>query len=77
MALLSRASRCFTAAAPAAPQRRVALVVRASHKTVEVKVPAFVKPAVVAAVANVIAALPASAAGKLFDFNLTLPVSIL
>lgn len=36
--------------------------------------PAFVKPAAVAAVANVIMALPASAdAGKLFDFNLTLP----
>lgn len=33
------------------------------------------KPATVAAVANIIMALPASAdAGKLFDFNLTLPV---
>jgi F-type H+-transporting ATPase subunit b len=37
--------------------------------------PAIVKPAIATAVANVIMALPAAAeSGKLFDFNLTLPV---
>lgn len=75
MAAMLSQTRCFTAAARAAPQRRVALVVRASSKPVQQELPAFVKPAAVAAVANMIAALPASAAGKLFDFNLTLPVS--
>lgn len=34
----------------------------------------LVKPAFTAAVSNVIMAMPAEAAGKLFDFNLTLPV---
>lgn len=48
------------------------MVVRASTKP---QLPAVVKPALTAAVANLIAVLPAAAeSGKLFDFNLTLPV---
>ncbi len=39
------------------------------------QLPALAKPAFATAVANVLMALPAAAeAGKLFDFNLTLPV---
>lgn len=75
MALLSKsASRAAVQACR--PQRRVAVVVRAQQQ--KPQLPAFVKPATVAAVANIIAALPASAeAGKLFDFNLTLPVRLI
>lgn len=66
-------TRCFAAGArPAAPTRAVRMVVRASTKP---QMPAIVKPAIATAVANVIMALPAAAeSGKLFDFNLTLPV---
>jgi hypothetical protein len=73
MALLSK-STMKGAFAQARPARRVAVVVRAQQQ--KPQLPAFVKPAMVAGVANLIAALPSSAdAGKLFDFNLTLPVS--
>jgi len=49
------------------------MVVRASSQ--KQQLPSIVKPAVIAAVSNIIMALPASAeAGKLFDFNLTLPI---
>lgn len=74
MALLARSTRAFSAAT-ARPQRRVLAVRAQVQQKPEAQLPAFVKPAAVAAVANFIAALPASAeAGKLFDFNLTLPV---
>ena len=39
--------------------------------------PAFVQPALAAAAANILTALPAHAeAGKIFDFNLTLPIMV-
>jgi len=51
------------------------MVVRASSQPQKVQVPAVVKPAIATVVANVIMAMPALAEpGKLFDFNLTLPV---
>jgi len=53
----------------------VRLVVRASSQPQKVQLPAVVKPAIATVVANVIMAMPAAAeAGKLFDFNLTLPI---
>eukprot|EP01023_Acetabularia_acetabulum_P019743 TRINITY_DN200_c0_g1_i1.p1 TRINITY_DN200_c0_g1~~TRINITY_DN200_c0_g1_i1.p1 ORF type:complete len:225 (-),score=67.04 TRINITY_DN200_c0_g1_i1:753-1394(-) len=60
-------------------QRASSVVVRAqAPKTQErknVDLSCAVKPAVVAAVTNVLLSMPAHAeAGKLFDFNLTLPV---
>ena len=40
-----------------------------------IELPAAVKPAALAAMVNILAVLPAHAeAGKIFDFNLTLPV---
>jgi len=49
------------------------MVVRATSQ--KPQLPSIVKPAMIAAVSNVIMALPAAAeAGKLFDFNLTLPI---
>uniref|UniRef100_A0A383V6P9 ATP synthase subunit b', chloroplastic n=1 Tax=Tetradesmus obliquus TaxID=3088 RepID=A0A383V6P9_TETOB len=49
------------------------MVVRASGQ--KQQLPAVVKPAIATAVANIIMAMPAAAeAGKLFDFNLTLPI---
>jgi F-type H+-transporting ATPase subunit b len=51
------------------------MVVRASSQPQKVQLPAVVKPAIATVVANVIMAMPAAAeAGKLFDFNLTLPI---
>lgn len=42
-----------------------------------IELPAAVKPAATAMVANLILALPAAAEpGKIFDFNLTLPIMI-
>ncbi len=42
-----------------------------------VELPAAVKPAATAFVANALLALPAAAeAGKIFDFNLTLPIMV-
>lgn len=62
------------AAQPARPVR--CMVVRASSSQKQQQpLASIVKPAVIGAVANVIMALPAAAeAGKLFDFNLTLPI---
>jgi len=87
MALLSRSTKAFAsstrqAAAPA-PCRAVRLVVRASAQKQQQKqqqqpafqLPAAVRPALATVVANVLMALPAAAeGGKLFDFNLTLPI---
>jgi len=51
------------------------MVVRASSTQQKVQLPAAIKPAVATVVANVLMALPAAAeAGKLFDFNATLPI---
>eukprot|EP00879_Flechtneria_rotunda_P000116 GHRR01000175.1.p1 GENE.GHRR01000175.1~~GHRR01000175.1.p1 ORF type:complete len:210 (+),score=69.92 GHRR01000175.1:70-699(+) len=56
----------------AQPVRTVRMVLRATSQK---QMPAIAKPAIATAVANAIMALPAAAeAGKLFDFNLTLPV---
>jgi F-type H+-transporting ATPase subunit b len=54
-------------------------VVRASQQqnqaSRQVQLPAFIKPAALTALANVLATLPAHAeAGKIFDFNLTGPI---
>ncbi|KAK9814700.1 hypothetical protein WJX72_010108 [[Myrmecia] bisecta] len=71
-----------------ASQRSVRLVVRAQEQQTgsslrhaaeqalrHANLPAFVKPAAMTAVANVLMTLPAHAeAGKIFDFNLTLPI---
>lgn len=72
-------TKCFagaSAARTAQPTRAVRMVVRASSQK---QLPAIVKPVakpiVSAIVANALMALPAAAeAGKLFDFNLTLPI---
>ncbi len=41
----------------------------------DAKLPAFVRPAALVAISNALMALPAHAdAGKIFDFNLTLPI---
>ena len=65
-----------TASKQAVAPRMVRLVVRAqAPQAPKVQLPQLLKPAVAAAIANVIMALPASAeAGKLFDFNATLPI---
>jgi F-type H+-transporting ATPase subunit b len=73
-------ARPFTARVVAKPARvaRVATAVRCSVKPVQavskIMNASAVRPALVTLVANVLMALPASAEGKLFDFNLTLPV---
>lgn len=70
------------ACAPPAPLRAVRMVVRAAQKQqpiemLQQQISAMAKPAVLAAVANAIMAMPASATvGKLFDFNLTLPAMV-
>lgn len=79
---LARAKCTFTSAAAARPKavRMQRLAVRASTRpqlpAVDVQqLSKLVKPTAVAVIANVIAAMPAAAdAGKLFDFNLTLPI---
>jgi len=71
-----------SSATKAASRRSVSLVVRASAQQQRpqraLQLPsleATVKPAVAAAVTNLLMVLPASAEpGKLFDFNLTLPI---
>ena len=41
----------------------------------QAKLPAFIRPAALVAISNALMALPAHAdAGKIFDFNLTLPI---
>mmetsp|Transcript_29725 Transcript_29725/g.75730 ORF Transcript_29725/g.75730 Transcript_29725/m.75730 type:complete len:209 (-) Transcript_29725:522-1148(-) len=73
-ALLNKTRLPFaTASRPAAPKRAV-VVVKAQQQVERPKVANLVQPAVTVAVANVIMAMPAEAAGKLFDFNATLPV---
>lgn len=63
-----------TAVRPAATVRPVRMVVRAQAGDNKNIVQQLVKPAVTAAVANVLLVLPAAAAsGKIFDFNMTLP----
>lgn len=62
--------------AASAPQRRV-LVVRAQQKPAAPakELPAALKPAALTVLSNVLLSLPAHAeAGKIFDFNLTLPI---
>jgi F-type H+-transporting ATPase subunit b len=75
-ALLS--ARSFTGVRAQAQQRPAAraLVVRAqAQRPVAEQLQALAKPALLTAAANIIMAMPASAeAGKIFDFNLTLPV---
>lgn len=73
--MLTRSRCTFGARAPAkaSQPRSVSVVVRA-QKT-ESPLNNVVRPAVVTAIANVIMAMPAAAeAGKIFDFNLTLPI---
>eukprot|EP00878_Enallax_costatus_P012937 GHUV01013510.1.p1 GENE.GHUV01013510.1~~GHUV01013510.1.p1 ORF type:complete len:224 (+),score=77.82 GHUV01013510.1:43-672(+) len=76
MACMLSRTKCFAGAStarPAQPTRAVRMVVRASGQ--KQQLPAVVKPAIATAVANIIMAMPAAAeAGKLFDFNLTLPI---
>lgn len=76
MALLSRTKAFAATGRNAAPTRAVRMVVRASaQQQPRFQVPAAVKPALATLVANVVMAMPAAAdAGKLFDFNITLPV---
>eukprot|EP00877_Chromochloris_zofingiensis_P012527 jgi/Chrzof1/7528/Cz02g27060.t1_ATPG[v5.2] len=81
MASMLTRTKCFAGASTApraAPQRSVRLVVRASNNVQtpkQLQLPAFLKPAAATAFANIIMAMPAAAeAGKLFDFNLTLPI---
>eukprot|EP00878_Enallax_costatus_P000191 GHUV01000249.1.p2 GENE.GHUV01000249.1~~GHUV01000249.1.p2 ORF type:complete len:212 (+),score=77.29 GHUV01000249.1:121-756(+) len=78
MACTMLRTKCFAGASTARaaqPTRAVRMVVRASAQQQPKQLPAIVKPAIATAVANVIMAMPAAAeAGKLFDFNLTLPV---
>mmetsp|Transcript_28452 Transcript_28452/g.58772 ORF Transcript_28452/g.58772 Transcript_28452/m.58772 type:complete len:209 (+) Transcript_28452:1-627(+) len=77
MALIARANRATCSAvrvASARPSARTAVVVRAAQESPKVD---LVKPAVTAAVANLIMAAPSFAeAGKIFDFNATLPVMV-
>ncbi|GBF91312.1 CF0 ATP synthase subunit II precursor [Raphidocelis subcapitata] len=82
MALATR-TKAFAAraVAPAAPARALRMVVRASAQKQQqaaapsFQLPAAVGPALATVVANAILALPSFAdSGKLFDFNLTLPV---
>ena len=75
MASMLARSRCFSVRTQQAPaQRAVRLVVRAQKPVVE-QLQSVARPALVTAVANIIMAMPAAAeAGKIFDFNLTLPV---
>jgi F-type H+-transporting ATPase subunit b len=71
-------ARPFTARVAARPARvaRATVAARCAAKPAVTKLAdaAAVRPALVTLVANVMLALPASAEGKLFDFNLTLPI---
>lgn len=67
-------SRSCASVATRPVARNLSVVVRACNNKPKQTNP-IVKPAVLTVLANVIMALPASAdAGKIFDFNLTLPV---
>jgi F-type H+-transporting ATPase subunit b len=74
---LLRANRCtFTAVRAAAPRPALRAVVVKAQKQ-EVSRMELIKPAVAAVVANLVMAAPSFAeAGKIFDFNLTLPTMI-
>lgn len=85
MAVLLRAQnlQAFSLARPTQCCRQVSRLVVKSQGIQEQKaqpvrrtqMPAGIKPAALAAVANALAVLPAHAeAGKIFDFNLTLPI---
>jgi F-type H+-transporting ATPase subunit b len=77
MASLLARSRCFGVRAQAQqrPAARVLVVRAQAQKPVAEQLQALAKPALLTAAANIIMAMPASAeAGKIFDFNLTLPV---
>jgi F-type H+-transporting ATPase subunit b len=73
---LARANKCTVARTvrAAAPRAAVRIVAKAQNAE-KSEVSQIAKPAFVAAVANIIMALPAAAEpGKLFDFDLTLPI---
>ena len=63
----------LTSRSPSRPSPAPASFSRSSSK---VELPKAVKPAVLAAVTNAVVALPSHAGepGKIFDFNLTLPI---
>lgn len=74
--LLARPQLAFGArAAPKPAARTLRMVVRAEANKPSQLLAQVAKPALSAVVANALMALPAAAeAGKIFDFNLTLPV---
>ena len=82
MALLSR-SKAFASTRAAAPTARpVRMVVRASVQKQQqqttgkpaFELPAAVRPVLASIASALLMPLPSFAAGKLFDFNLTLPI---
>ncbi|GLC37574.1 ATP synthase subunit b 2 [Pleodorina starrii] len=75
--LLARPQQAFGARAAAKPAaaRPMRLVVRAQAEKPSQQLAQLAKPALSALVANALMAMPAAAeAGKIFDFNLTMPV---
>ncbi|GLI62449.1 hypothetical protein VaNZ11_005075 [Volvox africanus] len=74
--MLNRPQQAFVrAAAKPAAVRPMRLVVRAQAEKPSQQLMQLTKPAFSAVVANALLAMPAAAeAGKIFDFNLTLPV---
>lgn len=75
--MLTRAKSSAAACGRASTSRKLQVVVRAQKQQQEAKplLAQMVRPATLTAVANIIAAMPAAAeGGKLFDFNLTLPI---
>lgn len=75
-ALLCKNRLAFGAARavrPAAP-KAVRMVCRAQQQAEKPSVAQLAAPALTLAVSNLLMAMPAEAAGKLFDFNATLPV---
>ncbi|PNW76927.1 hypothetical protein CHLRE_11g481450v5 [Chlamydomonas reinhardtii] len=73
--LLARPQQAVVRAAKPAAARPLRLVVRASAQKPQQQLAQLAKPALSAIVANALMAMPAAAeAGKIFDFNLTLPV---
>ncbi|MEW5304261.1 MAG: hypothetical protein WDW38_011284 [Sanguina aurantia] len=73
MMMKSRMTSSCASIATRPVARNLCVVVRACKQTKQTN--PIIKPALMTVVANVIMALPASAdAGKIFDFNLTLPV---
>lgn len=65
----------FVARTASAPCRRTVLVVKAQKPAAVKDVSAVIKPAALTVLSNVLLSMPAHAeAGKIFDFNLTLPI---